>query len=125
MPSKSERNWQNHNFGPRMKGLSGLSDIVYNEDKKEWDIISLQQIGGNWNVLLGFNNAAKYYPVGRQQWFLLENGDSYNSTGNYNSTVLKLSKVGVSPPNVYLFSGCLNLTLLHKYLHSIEITFIS
>jgi hypothetical protein len=83
---------QNRNIGPRLKGLTGLSDIVQNFGKKQWEIISLHQIGGNWDVLLGLSNATKYYPLGRQQWYLLDNGEN-RSGGNYRPTFLQLSKV--------------------------------
>ncbi len=72
-------------------GLTGLTNIVFNKTEKRWEIISLFEVAGLRNLVIGFSNSSKFFPVGLKPWFLIGGCDS--NVDEFKLTFLKLSKV--------------------------------
>jgi hypothetical protein len=51
---------------PTMRGLSGLTNIVFNATAQRWDLRSLQEIHGVSGIVLGYTAGANLFPVGVQ-----------------------------------------------------------
>jgi hypothetical protein len=54
-------------------------------------MVSLHEIDGKNNLVLGFSSSAKFFPLGLQNWHLFENCNKYQT--NTTTVPLKLTKV--------------------------------
>jgi hypothetical protein len=75
----------------RMIGLSGLTNIIFNSSTKSWNIISLVEVDGKNNEILGSYDGPDEFPIGSRQWNL--NGVCESKTEENKMTLLKLTKV--------------------------------
>lgn len=80
------------------KGLSGLTNIIYNSMLKNWEIISLRELNGASGLILGFSNTTKFFPLGLQPWYMFEYCNKFSE--QQMETFLKIAKVNSNQVDV-------------------------
>ncbi len=74
----------------QMKGLSGLTNIIFDSSTKDWKIISLDKS----KSILGYYNGVDEWPIGLKEWYL--NGSCSSKTDGKETNILKMTKVNQS-----------------------------
>ncbi len=74
-----------------MQGMSGLTNIFYNYEKKYWEMLSVIEKNQTFQAVLGLYNNTKQFPVGVNKWFLKSNCNA--NPEDFEVATLKLAKV--------------------------------